>query len=162
MYDTREEVLGILDQVWAELLRQTKGLDNALDWKAGQWSARDVLSHLAGTPVQNVLAWVQQVLHEDYPTIAVVGDDPFLTPERRTKRLLDLLSELECIYSSVAQIIRTASPAQLARKGLFRFATRPEEERTPLVIVGSSFDRHWQSHVQQLAQIRDSLGFTQI
>lgn len=164
MYDTREEVLAIMDQVWLELRRQTDGLSNALDWRASpdQWSARQVLSHLGGAPGQNVLAWVQRVLREDHPAISVVGNDPFMTPERQRMRLPDLLAELEHIYGSTAHILRTASPGDLARQGLFRFATRPEEERTPLIIAGSSFDRHWRAHAQQLAQLREDLGLSDI
>ena len=96
----------------------------------------------------------------DLPVIEIEAGDPFMTPERRTMTLEQLVQALDAQRRAVLTYLESLTEADLTRKAripLFKTFMGTEEIPLP-VFVGAMFEYHWNDHASQLAKIRDAVG----
>jgi len=138
-----ESLFGAVGEAHAALRRALDGMDYCLDWRPqpGEWSAREVVSHLLsqGRALNQAAL---QAPHGDPGTVEFPKSGPRLTPERREQDLPELLAELDRFAAETASLL-----ADLLKQ-------RPQlAER-----VAAEYQGHWQEHIRQLSQTRLSLG----
>jgi len=147
---------------WANLKAQLDGLAPYLERsdEPGEWTAREVLTHLLFPPGWDAVALLQSFAERDLPLIEIEAGDPFLTPERRAMTIEQLAAALDDQRRAVFVYVRSLSEADLGRKAripLFKTFMGTDEITLP-VFVGAMFEYHWNDHATQLAKIRDAVG----
>jgi hypothetical protein len=83
-----------------------------------------------------------------------------VTPERGRMTLAELIAALDTQRREVFAYLETLEEADLRRKAripLFAPIVGTDEITLP-IFVGAMFDRHWNGHADQLAQIRQAVG----
>lgn len=151
---------------WRSLTAQLDGMAPYLERsdEPGEWTARQVLTHLLFAPGWDAVALLRSFADRDLPVIEIAPGDPFLTPERRAMSLEQLAGALDAQRRAVFGYLRTLSDADLARKAripLFKTFMGTDEITLP-VFVGALFEYHWNDHATQLAKIRDAVGLPAI
>jgi len=159
---TVRELRTKVDAAWANLTRQLDGMEPYLERgdEPGEWTTRQVLTHLLFEPGWDAVALMKSFAHRDLPVIEIEPGDPFLTPERRTMTLEQLVEALDAQRRAVLDYLRSLSEADLTRKAripLFK-TFMGTDEITLSVFVGAMFEYHWNDHAGQLAKIRDAVG----
>jgi hypothetical protein len=147
---------------WTNLTAQLVGMAPYLERadEPGEWTTRQVLTHLLFQPGWDAVALLQSFAERELPVIEIEPGDPFLTPERRTMTLEQLVAALDAQRQAVFAYLRSLSDADLARKAripLFKTFMGTDEITLP-VFVGALFEYHWNDHAAQLAKIRDAVG----
>jgi len=147
---------------WQNLTAQLGGMALYLERsdEPGEWTTRQVLTHLLFEPGWDAVALMKSFAHRDLPVIEIEPGDPFLTPERRTMTLEQLVEALDAQRRAVLDYLRSLSEADLTRKAripLFK-TFMGTDEITLSVFVGAMFEYHWNDHAGQLAKIRDAVG----
>jgi hypothetical protein len=154
--ETRSQV------AWNRLMAQLVGLAPYLERsdEPGEWTAREVLSHLLFPAGGDIVAVMKSFTERDLPVIDLEPGDAFLTPERRAMTLEQLVQSLEAQRRAVFDYLRSLSEADLARKARIPlFKTFMGTDEIPLsVFAGAMFEYHWNDHADQLAKIRDAVG----
>ena len=150
------------DAAWANLAAQLEGMAPFLDRadEPGEWTTRQVLSHLMFPSSWDMVAVLRSFAHTDLPLIEIEPGDPYLTAERRTMTLPQFVAALQGQRRASFDYLRTLAEAdltRLARIPLFK-AFRGTEEITLPVFVGAIFEFHVNDHAGQLAKIRDAVG----
>lgn len=124
------------EAAWERIRRQLAGMDAHLERTSapGQWTAREVLCHLLFEPGFRPVGLLERFASTDLP----------LDSQRR-----EVFAYLEAL-----------DEAELRRKAripLFEPLIGTDEITLP-IFVGAMFDRHWNGHADQLAQIRQTVG----
>jgi hypothetical protein len=150
------------EAAWKNLTAQLSGMAPYLERadEPGEWTARQVLTHLLFEPGWDPVALLKAFAHADLPVVEIEPGDPFLTPERRTMTLEQLVAALDAQRRAVFAYLRTLSEADLGRKAripLFKTFMGTEEVPLPM-FVGAVFEYHVNDHAGQLAKIRDAVG----
>jgi hypothetical protein len=150
------------DAAWASLTAQLEGMAPFLDRadEPGEWTTRQVLSHLMFPPSWDMVAVLRSFAHTDPPLIEIEPGDPFLTAERRTMTLPQFVAALQAQHRASFDYLNTLSEADLTRMAripLFKAFHGTEEVSLP-VFVGAIFEFHVNDHASQLAKIRDAVG----
>ena len=160
MTTQRDSYLQEVQGIRGEMVRTLDGMDYCLDWKLDddEWSAREVVYHLVGTPsggIHEVLKGTLEGSIGEVPTGILTN----LTPERQSGDLARLQDDVEAVLAGVEKVLSSASDAQLAeRSAIFNLTSKgTKEERTAKTIVEHLLI-HWRGHLGQLAAIRDALG----
>ena len=146
----------------AELLRLLDGMDYCLDWKPEdtEWSAREVVYHLLDTPPGGIHKVVAGVLAEAISEYEIWSDFSNMTPERAAHDMEQITQDVQQFFDSLAQALSPADDADLVDKSvLMHQRTRDEHGERSLEAVLAGFDRHWRGHLEQVAELRDALGF---
>jgi len=123
------------DAAWTNLTRQLQGMESHLDRSdaSGQWTTREVLSHLLFQPGWDPTVTLKSFAPKTLPVIDMEPGKPYLP-----------LSDDEL-------------QARKARIPLFKQFMGTEE--IPLAqYVGALFDFHWNDHAGQIAKIRKAVG----
>ena len=159
---TVRELEARADTAWANLMAQVAGLEPYLERAdaPGEWTAREVLSHLLFAPDWKPGALLASFAERDLPTIEIDAGETFLTPERRRMTLQQLVDALDGHRREVFRFLRGLSEADLARKArvpLFKSFMGTDEIALP-VFVGALWDYHVNDHAGQLAKIRKAVG----
>jgi hypothetical protein len=150
------------EAAWKNLTAQLVGMAPYLERadEPGEWTTRQVLTHLLFEPGWDPVALLKTFADADLPVVEIEPGDPFLTPERRTLTLEQLVAALDAQRRSVFAYLRTLSEADLGRKAripLFKTFMGTEEVPLPM-FVGAMFEYHINDHATQLAKIRDAVG----
>lgn len=147
---------------WNNLTAQLAGLAPYLERadEPGEWTAREVLTHLLFPAGWDAVELMKSFADRDLPVIEIEAGDPFMTPERRTMTLEQLVQALDAQRRAVLTYLESLTEADLTRKAripLFKTFMGTEEIPLP-VFVGAMFEYHWNDHAEQLAKIRDAVG----
>ena len=160
MTTRRDSFLQEVQGIRGEILRILDGMDYCLDWKPDddEWSAREVVYHLVGTPsggIHEVLKGTLEGSIGEVPTAILTN----LTPERQSGDLARVRADVETVLAGVERALSSATDAQLAkRSALFNLISKgTREERTGQIMVERTVT-HWRDHLAQLAALRDALG----
>ncbi len=147
---------------WNNVAAQLTGMAPYLERsdEPGEWTARQVLTHLLFEPGLDAVALLKSFADRDLPVIEIEPGDPFLTPERRALTLEQLVEALDAQRRAVFAYLHSLSESDLTRKAripLFKTFMGTDEITLP-VFVGAMFEYHWNDHAAQLAKIRDAVG----
>ena len=147
---------------WDHLVAQTRGLEPYLERadEPGEWTAREVLSHLLFPPGWDSVAIMRSFAERELPVVEIEPGDAYLTPERGTMTLAQFTAALDAQRRDVLAYLDTLTQADLTRKGripLFKSFMGTDEIPLP-VFIGAMFEYHWNDHAGQLAKIRKAIG----
>jgi hypothetical protein len=147
---------------WKNLTAQLVGMAPYLERadEPGEWTTRQVLSHLLFEPGWDPVALLKSFARTDLPVVEIEPGDPFLSPERRAMTLEQLVAALDAQRQAVFGYLATLTEADLERKAripLFKTFMGTEEVPLPM-FVGAVFEYHINDHASQLAKIRDAVG----
>jgi hypothetical protein len=151
------------DAAMATLRRQLEGLEPHLDRAPapGEWTAREVLSHLLFPPGWDPAAAVKAFAERDFPTYDLAAGRVAVNDERRTMTLGQFLDTIERTRQRVLGYLDGLSDAELAgRKARIPFFKQfmGTDEIPIQAYVGAIFDFHVNDHAGQLAKIRKAVG----
>ena len=151
------------DAAWTNLTRQLQGMESHLDRSdaPGQWTTREVLSHLLFQPGWDPTVTLKSFAPKTLPVIDIEPDKPYLNDERKRmslKQLVDAIDEQRRqVFAVVAPLSDDELQTRKARIPLFKQFMGTEE--IPLAqYVGALFDFHWNDHAGQIAKIRKAVG----
>jgi hypothetical protein len=150
------------EAAWGNIGRQLQGMDTHLERPPapGEWTARQLLCHLLFEPGFEPVALLERFATTDLPVVDITPGVTSVTPERQRMSLAELLAALDAQRRQVFAYLDTLSEADLGRKAripLFEVLIGTDEITLP-IFVGAMFDRHWNGHAEQLAQIRQAAG----
>jgi len=150
------------EAAWKNLTTQLAGMEPYLERAdaPGEWTAREVLSHLLEGDDWKPAAVLASFAERDLPTIDIEPGETFLTPARKTMTLAQLVAALDAQRREVFAYLEGLSEADLGRKAripLFKSFMGTDE--IPLAMfVGAMFDYHLNDHAGQIAKIRKAVG----
>ena len=141
---------------WNNLTAQLAGLAPYLERadEPGEWTAREVLTHLLFPAGWDAVELMKSFADRDLPVIEIEAGDPFMTPERRTMTLEQLVQALDAQRRAVLTYLESLTEADLTRKAripLFKTFMGTEEIPLP-AFVGALFEYHWNDHASQFAK----------
>jgi hypothetical protein len=144
------------------LSRQLRGLEPHLERSdaPGEWTAREVLSHLLFRPGFSPVALLKTFADRDLPVVEIVPGATFLDDHRRKMTLKEFADALDTQRRAVLEYLGGLTEAQLARRAripLFKQFMGTDEITIPM-FVGAIFGYHWNDHAGQLAKIRKAIG----
>jgi hypothetical protein len=150
------------EAAWKKLSAQLAGMAPFMERadEPGEWTTREVLSHLLFQPGWDGVALLRSFAHAELPLIEIEPGDPFLSPERRRMTLEAFVDALDVQRRSVFTYLESLSEADLTRKAripLFKTFMGTDEVPIP-AFVGALFEYHINDHAQQLAKIREAVG----
>ena len=151
-----------IDAAWDNLRRQLQGMEAHLDRAdaPGEWTTREVLSHLLFEPDFDPVAILRTFAERDYPLVDISPGDTFLDEQRSRMTLAQLTEALDTQRCRVLAYIDGLTEPEFDRKGripLFKQFMGTDEVTIPMY-VGAMFDYHWNDHAGQLAKIRQAVG----
>jgi hypothetical protein len=82
----------------------------------GDWTIRQVLSHLLGFEGPGLAARLQRIIDEDTPALAVNVDDPSYTAARQQMSYAQLLDAVREQYAGFATFLQNCTDEQFARR----------------------------------------------
>jgi len=151
------------DAAWANLNRQLQGMEPHLERSdaAGEWTTREVLSHLLFPPGWDPEPTLRSFDARTLPVVEIEPSKTHLSEDRKRMSLKQLLDALDEQRRRVYGYVDTLSDADLegrkARIPLFKQFMGTDE--IPLAqFVGAMFNYHWNDHAGQLAKIRKATG----
>jgi len=161
---TVEDLRKRTDASWANLTKQLPGLEPHLERsdKPGEWTAREVLSHLLFAPGVDFVARLRTFSTGTLPVVEITPGQTHLTPERKKMTLKQLTDALAAQRAGVFAYLDTLSEADMARMAripLFKQFMGTDEITIP-VYVGAMYEFHWGDHTGQLAKIRKAAGLS--
>ena len=151
------------DAAWANLTRQLQGIEPHMERSdaPGEWTTRQVLSHLLFEPGWSVVDYLKKFSEVEFPPSEITPGVFTMTDERRRMTLRQFVEALDAQRRSVFAYIEGLAEADLERRKsrvpfLKQFAGTDE---IPIaVLVSALFDGHWHDHAGQLAKIRKVVG----
>ena len=150
------------DAAYANIAKQLQGLEPYLDKSdaPGEWTARQVLSHLLFEPGWSMVTVLKSFATSNLPVIEIKGGLADMSGDRTTATGKQLLEMLDAQRKAAFAYLDGLSDAELQRKAripLFKQLMGNEEVPIP-VYVGALLDYHWNDHAGQLAKIRKAVG----
>lgn len=151
------------DAAWSTLNRQLQGMEPHLDKSdaPGQWTTRQVLSHLLFQPDSDPVGALKTFSKNGFPTFDIVPGEHYCTGNRTSMTLRQFIDALDRQRQSVFGYLDGLSDADLqerkARIPLFKQIMGSDE--VPIAnYAGALFDYHWNDHAGQLGKIRKAAG----
>ena len=144
------------------LVELLSGMDYCMDWKQdeSQWSAREIVYHLLDTPSAGTPVVVQGIVSGAISEYEIWSDRTNVTGDRSTREIEGVQEDIGAFFAAFREALSSAVDADLhGRSVLMHQRTRGEDLERTLEGVLSGFDRHWRAHLEQLAELRESLGF---
>jgi hypothetical protein len=85
-----------------------------------------------------------------------------MTPEKQAKDMAQLRDDINTLFQELEQALGSATDEDLAGKPvLAHFKSREvDEQRTVDMLLERGFDGHWREHLNQIGDLRASLGFS--
>lgn len=151
------------DATWAKLSRQLQGMEPHMERTdaPGEWTTRQVLSHLLFEPGFDPVAALKMFSERDFPTRDIVPGQTSVDDQRRKMTLPQFIAALDTQRRSVFAYLDGLPEEELHRRKmripLFKQIMGTDEIAIP-VWVGALFDYHWNDHAGQLAKIRQAAG----
>jgi hypothetical protein len=158
-----KELRAQTDAAWTNLTRQLQGMEPHMERAdaPGEWTTRQVLSHLLFEPGWNAVQVLKKFSAKDFPLVEIIPGQVSVTPERQKMTLRQFQDTLEAQRRSVFGYLEGLLDAELkgrkARIPLFKQFMGTEEIALS-VYVRALFDFHWNDHAGQLAKIRKAVG----
>ena len=154
------------ETAWKNLTAQLGGMEPYLERAdaPGEWTAREVLSHLLEGDDWKPAAVLASFAERDLPTIDIAPGETFLTPARRKMTLKQLLDAIDAHRREIFAYLDGLSDKDLSRKAripLFKSFMGTDEIPLP-VFVGAMFDYHVNDHAGQIAKIRKAVGLSAV
>ena len=152
-----------IDAASENLSVQLKGMDAHMEQAdaPGEWTTREVLSHLLFEPGFDPAATLAVFSERDYPVVEIDPGTTFLDEQRRQMTLSQFRDALDAQRRRVLEYIdgleESAFERRRARIPLFKQFMGTDEITLP-VYVGAMFDYHWNDHAGQIAKIRKANG----
>lgn len=151
-----------VDAAHRNLTAQLAGMEPHLDRSdaPGEWTAREVLSHLLFQPGFDPVTVLKTFADRDLPLLEISPGDTYLDERRKALTLKEFADALETQRRAVLGHLDGLSEAELARRAripLFKQFMGTDEIPIPM-FVGALFDYHWNDHASQLAKIRKAVG----
>ena len=152
-----------IDVAFENLSRQLQGMDAHMERAdaPGEWTTREVLSHLQFEPGFNPAATLATFSERDYPVIEIAPGATFLDEPRRQMTLSQFRDALDAQRHRVLEYIEgleePAFERRKARIPLFKQFMGTDEIPIPM-FVNAMFDFHWNDHASHLAKIRKAVG----
>ncbi|MEK6568690.1 MAG: DinB family protein [candidate division NC10 bacterium] len=151
------------DAAWANLTRQLQGMEPYMDRSdaPGEWTTRQVLSHLLFEPGWNPVDFLKKFSTTDLPLGEIIPGQTNVTPERQKMTLRQFLDALGGQRREVFAYLEGLSEADLqGRKARIPFLKEflGTDEIALAMYAGLLFDVHWNDHAGQLAKIRKAVG----
>jgi hypothetical protein len=127
----------------------------------GEWTTREVLSHLLFEPGFDPVATLATFSERDYPVIQIDPGDTCLDDHRRRMTLPQFKDALDAQRRRLVEYIDGLDEREFeqrkARIPLFK-QFMGTDEVTIDTYLGALFDYHWNDHAGQLAKIRQAVG----
>jgi hypothetical protein len=122
----------------------------------GEWSAREVLTHLAGAEAQTFYEGCQKFVAEDTPRLDITPGDAYMSDSRKEATIDELLAAVVGQYRELSKWVGSLSEADLARTAqLPAFKDTPLGEYPSLGLwIGGIINFHLPDHIQQLQALR--------
>lgn len=162
MTSLRDTHLEAVRSIRADALALLEGMDYCLDWKpdAESWSAREVIYHLVDTPSGGLHTLLRGILSGTVEEFDLVPDLTNINHHRQAGDMSQARHDLLQVLDGIEEALSRASDEDLAGKSvLARLKARgQDEERTSQMILERTFARHWREHLEQLGELRDTLG----
>ena len=152
-----------IDAASENLSRQLQGMDAHMERAdaPGEWTTREVLSHLLFEPGFDPAATLATFSERDYPVVELAPGDTFLDEQRRQMSLPQFRTALDAQRRRVIEYIEgleeSAFERRKARIPLFK-QFMGTDEITIDMYLGAMFDFHWNDHAGQLEKIRQAVG----
>ena len=153
------------DAAFSNITRQLQGMEPYLDRSdaPGEWTTREVLSHLMGAPGWDPVPVLKSFAGQNFPVVEIEPGNPHFTDERRRMTLRQLIDALDGQRRGVLGYLDPLTDADVQQ----RKATIPlfkqymgTDEIPMATYVGGMFDFHWNNHAEQLAKIRKAVGLS--
>jgi hypothetical protein len=149
------------DAAWDNLDRQLQGMEPYMDRAdgQGQWTTRQVLSHLLFERGWDPVAVLKTFATTNPPVIDMKAGQADVSGWREFMSLGQFKEALDAQRDALFAYLETLSEADLGRKAripLFKQFMGTEEIPIP-TYVGALFDYHWNDHAGQLAKIRKAM-----
>ena len=158
-----KELRGKTDAAWANLTRQLQGMEPYMERSdaPGEWTTRQVLSHLLFESDWNAVRVLKKFSNKDFPLVEIIPGQPNITPERQKMTLRQFQDALDVqrrdVFGFLARLPEAELTQRKARIPLFKQFMGTDE--IPIqMYVGALFDLHWNDHASQLAKIRKAVG----
>lgn len=150
------------DAAWKNLTAQLAGMESYLERSdaPGEWTAREVLSHLMFDPDYKAGTLLASFAERDLPVIEISPGDNFLTPERKRMTLAQMIAALDAQRRAVFTYLNGLTEQELGRKAripLFKSFMGTDEIPLPM-FIGALYDHHLNDHAGQIAKIRKAVG----
>ena len=155
----QQENIGSLQSALLQLL---DGMNYCLDWKPQEtdWSPREIVYHLLDTPPGGTPTVVKGIVSGEIGEYEIWSDRTNITDARATLDMSELESDIGAFFTAFAEALEGAVDADLVGKQVIMHQrTRGEDLERTLEAVLAGFDRHWRGHLEQLAELREALGF---
>ena len=155
------------DAATRKLTRQLQGIEAYMERSdaPGQWTTREVLSHVLSEPGRDPVALMKTFSERNFPTVEIVPGKVSVTEDRRKMTLKQFVDAFERQRQSILAYLDGLSDAELtqrkARVPLFKKPMGTDE--TPLqVYAGALLEFHFNQHADQLAKIRKAVGLPEV
>ena len=158
-----QELRQRIDTASANLSRQLQGMDAYMERAdaPGEWTTREVLSHLLFEPGFDPAATLATFSERDYPLVEIGPGDTFLDEQRRQMSLSQFKDALDAqrrrVLGYIEGLEEPAFERRKARIPLFK-QFMGTDEITIEMYLGAMFDHHWNDHAGQLEKIRQAVG----
>ena len=151
-----------IDKSWANLKGQLQGMDAHLEATdaPGEWTTRQVLSHLLFEPGWKPVPVLKSFADKDLPVIEIDPGLTDVTGGRETMTLKQFMDALDTQRREVSLYLDGLRETDLKRKAripLFKEIMGIDEIDIP-TFVGALFEYHWNDHAGQIAKIRKTVG----
>jgi hypothetical protein len=152
-----------IDAAAENVRRQLPGLEAYMERAdaPGEWTTREVLSHLLFEPGFDPAATLATFSARDYPVIEIDPGDTHLDDQRRRMTLAQFRDALDAQRRRVLEYIDGLDEREFdqrrARIPLFREFMGTDEITIDMYLV-AMFDYHWNDHAGQLEKIRRAVG----
>jgi hypothetical protein len=157
-----QELRGRMDAAWENLSRQLQDMDAHMERAdaPGEWTTREVLSHLLFEPGFDPVAMLSKFAERDYPLVEITPGDTYLNDQRKRMTLAQLREALDTQRRRVLAYVDGLEEWEFGRKARIPFFKQfmGTDEITISMYVGALFDYHWNDHAGQLAKIRQAVG----
>jgi hypothetical protein len=152
-----------IDAASENLGRQLQGMEAHMERAdaPGEWTTREVLSHLLFKPDFDPADTLATFSERDYPVIEIDAGVTFLDDRRRQMTLPQFRDALDAQRRRVLEYIDGLDEREFhqrkARIPLFK-QFMGTDEITIDMYLGAMFDYHWNDHAGQLEKIRQAVG----
>ena len=152
-----------IDAASENLSRQLQGMDAYMERAdaPGEWTTREVLSHLLFEPGFDPAATLATFSERDHPVVQINPGDTFLDEPRRQMTLSQFRDALDAqrrrVLEYIEELEESAFERRKARIPLFK-QFMGTDEITIDMYLGAMFDYHWNDHAGQLEKIRQAVG----
>ena len=164
MTSPRDTLLELAKSVQTRLLELLDGMDYCLDWKsdADSWSVRQLVYHLLDTPPGGLNGVLDGLLSGTLKEYDLWADLDNITPERMEHDIEGIRRDIDRFFSELKSTLAASADQDLQEKTVvIHLKSRGElVQRSAGDLLQRGLGGHWKGHLEQLQELRESLGFT--